>query len=132
MRCTCNCTSKDLNSSSFLLAFRQNLDKQINSPKKQSSQKSSPKNPLKINPPKKILLKKSFQKISPKKFLQNIFAKKFLKKSFRNIPKNFQTISQKIPNNLKIPYIALRGRKPFRACFFFLSSKTGTRSLLES
>ena len=105
-------TSKDLNSCPsffFFLALPQNLDKNQNLDKEINSNLNKeflPKNSSQKIPPEKILLKKSSQKI-----LKKISKQKKSKKNLKN-PNNFQTISQKIP----IPYIALRGRKPFRAC----------------
>ena len=114
---------------------------------KNSSQKIPSKKflPQKKNPPKKFLPKTS----SPKKFLQKNPTKKFLQKkflpknSFINIPpkKSSKKFPQKFPKNSKkfpkkfpssfskkflrfwkywIPYIALRGRKPFRTCDYFI------------
>ena len=91
---------------SFFIEIKlpQNLDKNINSLlistkeflPKNSSKKNSPK-----NPPKKYLPKKSSKKV----LLKNSPPKS---KNFpSNISKNFQD---------PIPYIALGGRKPFRAC----------------
>ena len=95
------------------------------------------------NPPKKFLKKKipakkkfrpinSSQKCPPKKFLQKNFDPKILQKNSpkksqkipNKIQKNPKTISEKIPKILKktIPYIALGGHKPFRACFHLYSS----------
>ena len=90
----------------FLLALRQNLDKNQNLDKQillpnKSSQKFHTKN---SSP------KQSFQKIS-----------KIPKKS-----KKFKTISQKIPKILKISnslYITLGGLKPFRVCFYLKYKK---------
>ena len=89
----------------FLLALRQNLDKNQNLDKqiilpKNSSQKFLPKNSSPKNPPKK------FQKFpkDPKNLKQ--FLKKFLR--FWKSP---------------IPYIALGGWKPFRACWITKPTK---------
>ena len=59
---------------------------------------------------KKFLPRKSSQKNSPKKFLQ----KKSPKKSRKN-PKNFPTISQKVPSfqNIKFPTSHLEAEDPF-------------------
>ena len=89
-------------------ALRQNL------PKKISQQKILTKNFSKKIPPKKFLQKNFSKKIHTKKFPQK-FQKKFQKNS-----KEFWTISPKFKdfeNTYLIPYIALKGQKPFRACF---------------
>ena len=89
-------------------AFRQNLDKDQNLDKQINSKK---------------ILQKNSQKTS-KQIL------KFRPKKSKKIQKNFQTISQNIPKFSKypIPYIALRGRKPFRA---FLTKKLMLSSLVN-
>ena len=123
-------TSKDLNScpSSFLPSFlpsalrqtldkNQNLEKQINPFHIQITLQTIPyKKYLPKSSPQKVLQKKSSQifslkKILPKLFSQNEPPKKFLpinssknvppKKSPKN-PKKFLSISQKIPEILKI------------------------------
>ena len=80
------------------------------------SKNSSQKNSSQKNSPNKILQKNSSQKNPPKNH-----SKKFQKipqKSPKNQKKKkIQTISQKSFWKYPIPYIALRGRKPFRACF---------------
>ena len=86
-------------------------------------------------PPKEFLPKKSsqksFQRIPPKKFCQKNsskkssgkipkkFQKKFQKKQTKKFQKNSKQFLQNFLRFWKylIPYIALRGRKPFRACF---------------
>ena len=75
---------------------------------KNSSKKNSPKKFL----PKKFLQKKSYKKIPQKK------SKKFPKKS-RKKPKNFQTISQKVPNfeNIQFPTSHLEAENPFGLVF---------------
>ena len=90
---------------------------------KKSSQKISPK---KI-PPKKFPQKNSSQKNSSQKIHPNNFSQKIhTKKSSQKIPRNFFKKSNENPKiflilnifwKYPIPYIALRGRKPFRACF---------------
>ena len=77
-----------------------------------------PKNSIQRIPPKEFHPKNSSQKILPKKFLQ----KNSSKKSSKRIPKKFQATSQKIFWKYPIPYIALRGRKPFRACLLYFFS----------
>ena len=94
-------TSKDLNSSFFLpSALRQDLNK---------NQKFLPKNSSQKLPPKNFLEKKFLQNNPPQKFSKN----------YKRTTRKFQTISQKFYDfENPIPYIALRGQKPFRACFF--------------
>ena len=88
--------------------------------------KCSQKNPPKKNPPKKILPKKFSQKNPPKKFLSKKFLQKEFKKNPKNSPKksrinpkNFQTISQKVPNfeNIQFPTSHLEAENPFGLVF---------------
>ena len=127
--------------SSFLpCAFRQNLDKdqnldkQINSfyieikqripPKEFLQKQSSQKNPPK-NPSKKILPKNSC-KIFPPKNPSEKFQK--IPKKSKQFPKIFQQFLKKLLKKFlrfwkyPIPYIALGGRKPFRACYIHAST----------
>ena len=69
---------------------------------------------------KEFLQKNFSQKNPPKKFLQKNSSKKILQKippknSSKKIPKKIQKRFLKYP----MPYIALRGRKPFQACSSF-------------
>ena len=92
-----------------------------------------PKSSSQKAPPKKILLKKFlpkhfYQKNPPEKFLPKNFSQKSLKKFSQQIQKISKQFFKKILRfwNHPIPYIALRGRKPFRACFFiFLTVHRG-------
>ena len=61
-------------------------------------------------PPKKFLPENFSQKNPPKKFLQKILNK--IQKCSKQIFKQFLRFWKN-----PIPYIALRGRKPFRICF---------------
>ena len=125
MRYACTRSSKDLNYS-FLSSLL--LDK-ILTKTKILTDKSIPMY-------KEFLPKKSFKKNPPKKFLQKNFSKKFPKNLKRKIPKNSRKFPKKIRKISKlslkrflgfwkypIPYIALRGRKPLRACLFWHSKQ---------
>ena len=116
MRCTCIRTSKDLKFLSFLLPSfcleTKSWQKPISWQTSQYQYKQ--RIPLKSFLPK-ILPKNSSQKIRQKKYLQKSPPDKFPRnsKKFKKISKKFLRF-WKYPN----PYIALGGRKPFRACFF--------------
>ena len=121
-------TSKDLNSCPSS-ALPQNLDKNINSfhipySNNLAALNNVNKEFLSKIPPKKFLPKKFSQKIPPKNILpKNSSQKIHTKISSQNIPKKIQKISKKFLKKFlrfwkyPIPYIALGGRKPFRACF---------------
>ena len=116
-------TSKDLNFISFLLPC-------ITPKSWQKHQILSYSNIMLLSefcstivPPKKFLIRKSSPKISPKNFLpKNSFQKnppkKFQNNSKKNL-KNFQTISQTIPNfwNIQFPTSHLEAENPLGLVF---------------
>ena len=136
-------TSKDLNfwPSSFLLYWDKIMKKtkilthqrkqrippkeflSKNPPPNNPHKKSSQKNPLKKNLPKKFS-----QKNTPKKFHQKKILQKILQKNSKKIPNKFQKLPKQFLKKFlrfwkyPIPYIALRGQKPFRACCCQLNS----------
>ena len=103
----------------------------FNNVNKEFLPKNPPKKSSPTNPPKKFL-QKIRPKNSSKKILWKNFKKNFKKnsKQIQQNPKNSPKISEKIQKISKqllkkfpifrkcpISYIALGGRKPFRACF---------------
>ena len=126
MRCTCNRTSRYLNFPTYLsltqnLDKSHNLDKQINSFHIQITLTMEAKNFSQKISPQKFLPKEFVPKNSSKTNPQKKFLKKFLKKYSQKIPKKSKLFLKKLPRFWKypIPYIALRGLKPFWACLAF-------------
>ena len=122
----CDELASHFKGSKFLaLLFLLYWDKILTKTKILTNQRIPLKKILPKNPPKKILPKNFSKKINPKKSAPKKSSRKIPKEISIKIPKSSKQYLKKILRFWKypIPYIALRGRKSFRACCSEKSSK---------